>query len=363
VPAPPRGTGDHPQMDTGHHPLGGQIVTRIVRRMRIEATVTSISWIPSEAVAGATKVPFETGIAHYDSPPPDVIGDLEDLRRADRFRFANRLTAWAEVKDDRVVDCGQSGGGWIGSTILKLGPKRAVFQAFALPDLKPAPGVALTSARFEQTCGGRTGVPAPRRVRRAPFVQFSAPLAWTTVALEIHADGSVEHFLAGASPFPRHWLYDSEGKLIKKSGLIDFSNWYRKAFGRHSPWGDQDSPALATEVESALERQLSVELMHGKAKPRIRTVKEGALITEQDQPGDELFLVLDGVVRVEVNGERLAEYGPGSLHGERAVLEGGKRTSTVRAVTTCKLAMAPADQVDRNALEQLSAGHRREELG
>jgi hypothetical protein len=348
----------------GHRssPFGPLIGDAYRRRMRIEAAVTSISWIPSEAVAGATKLPFETGIAHYDTPPPDVIGDLEELRQADRFRFANQLKAWIEVKDGRVVDCGQSGRGWIGSTALQLGPKRAVFQAFALPDLKPAPGVALTSARFEQTSGGRTGVPAPRRVRRAPFVQFSAPLAWTTVALEVHADGSVEHFLSGASPFPRHWLYDTEGKLVKKSGLIDFSNWYRRAFGKHSPWGDQDSPALATEVESALERQLSVELMHGGARPKIRTVKEGALITEQGQPGDELFLVLDGVVRVEVDGQRLAEYGPGSLHGERAVLEAGKRTSTVRAVTKCKLAMASANQVDRSALEQLSAGHRREEL-
>ena len=41
--------------------------------MRIESSVTSISWIPSEAVAGVTKVPFEMGVAHYDDPPPDHI--------------------------------------------------------------------------------------------------------------------------------------------------------------------------------------------------------------------------------------------------------------------------------------------------
>ena len=85
------------------------------------------------------------------------------------------------------------------------------------------------------------------------------------------------------------------------------------------------------------------------------------MITEQGEPGDELFLVLDGVVRVEVDGERLAEYGPGSLHGERAVLEGGLRTSTVRAVTKCKLAMASATRSTATHLQQLSAGHRREE--
>ena len=329
--------------------------------MNIRGAVTSISWIPSEAIAGATKLPFETGVAHYDPPPPDAIEDLEELRLADRFRFANELHGWIEVKDGRIVDYGQSGRGLIGSTTLQVGPKKAVFQAVPLPDLQPAPEVTETKVTFFQTCGGRTGVPAPRRVRRAPFVQFSAPLAWTTLALEMHADGTCEHHLVGASPFPRHWVYDTTGKLVKKSGLIDFSTWYRSAFGKHSPWGDQDSPALATEVESALERQLSADLMQGAAKPRVIKVEAGTAIVEQGDPGEELFLVLDGVVRVEVDGERIAEYGPGSMHGERAVLEGGLRTSTVRAVTKCKLAVAKADQVDRKALQQLSAGHRREE--
>ncbi|HUB71906.1 MAG TPA: cyclic nucleotide-binding domain-containing protein [Acidimicrobiales bacterium] len=329
--------------------------------MRSEATVTSISWIPSEAIAGATKLPFESGIAHYDPPPPDVVEDLDELRRADRFRFANQLKAWVEVKDGRIVDYGQSGRGFIGSTTLKLGQKRAVFQAVALPDLRPKAQVTDEKVVFTQTAGGRTGVPAPRRVRRAPFVQFSAPLAWTTLTLEMHADGSVEHHMLGASPFPRHWVYDTAGKLVKKSGLIDFSAWYRTAFGKHSPWGDRDSPALATEVESALERQLSLELMHGKGKPKIREVGPGQFVTEQGMPGNELFLVLDGVVRIEVDGDRLAEYGPGSVHGERAFLEGGLRTSSVRAVTRCKLAVAAPEQVDRSVLEALSAGHRRED--
>jgi hypothetical protein len=329
--------------------------------MRIEAAVTSISWIPSEAIAGATKLPFESGVAHYDAPPPDVIEDLEALRDADRFRFANHLKAWVEVRDGQIVDYGQRGHGLIGSTTLRVGSRQAVFQAVPLPDLQPPPVVSAQKATFVQTAGGRTGVPAPRRVRRAPFVQFSAPLAWTTVALELHADGTVEHHLLGASPFPRHWLYETEGKLVKKSGLIDFSTWYRTAFGRHSPWGDRDSPALATEVESALERQLSVALMHGAGRPRVARFAPGALITEQGSAGSEVFLVLDGVVRVEVDGDRLAEYGPGSVHGERAFLEGGTRTASVRAVTPCKVALVPAAELERASLVELSAGHRREE--
>jgi hypothetical protein len=329
--------------------------------VRIESSVTSLSWIPSEAVGGMTKMPFETGLAHYDPPPPDVIEDLDDLQREGRFRFANRLTAWIEVDGGRITGHGQSGGGLLCSTLIQLGKKQVAFEAVALPDLRPEPEVGDSEVTFFQTAGGRTGVPAPRRVRRAPYVQFAAPLAWTTLALTLRADGSSSFALTGGSSFPRHWVYSGDNKLALKSGMIDFSQWYRRAFGKHSPWGDRDSQALTTEVETALERQLSLTLMQGGAKPKIRTVKPGAVITEQGAAEDDLYLVLDGVVRIEVDGERLAEYGPGSMHGERAILEGGRRTSTIRAVTACKLAVAGADHVDRDALAELSSGHRREE--
>jgi len=329
--------------------------------MRIESSVTSISWIPSEAIGGMTKMPFETGVAHYDQPPPDLIEDIDALQREGRFRFANRLTGWIEVDGGRIVGHGQGGGGMLCSTLLQVGKKQVAFEAIALPDLQPDPEVSDTEVTFFQTAGGRTGVPAPRRVRRAPYVQFAAPLAWTTLGLTLRADGSSSFAMVGGSSFPRHWVYGGDHKLALKSGMIDFSHWYRRAFGKHSPWGDRDSEALTTEVETALERQLSLTLMQGGAKPKIRTVKPGTVITEQGAAEDDLYLVLDGVVRIEVDGERLAEYGPGSMHGERAALEGGRRTSTIRAVTACKLAVAAADQIDRDALAELSSGHRREE--
>ena len=111
--------------------------------------------------------------------------------------------------------------------------------------------------RFVQTVGGRTALPAPRRVNHPPFVQFQAPTVWTTLALTIHADGRHEFELVGASPFPRHWVYDDDGKLAAKAGLADFKDWWRHSFGKHTPWGDEDSPALVTAVETALERELA----------------------------------------------------------------------------------------------------------
>ena len=213
------------------------------------------------------KVPFETGITHYDEPPPAVLDDLEALRLADRFRFANELRCWAEFEDGVAVRYGRSGGGRMGVTNVRMGGRTLTFTAFQLPDIVAEPEVGDGWVRFRQTVGGRTGLPAPRRVAKAPFVQWEAPLVWATLTATIHADGRCEHRLVGASPFPRHWVYGPDGVMIAKTGLMDFKGWYRRAFGRHSPWGDVDSPALVTAVETALERQLSATIMR-RRRPR-----------------------------------------------------------------------------------------------
>ena len=303
---------------------------------------------------------FESGFTHYDDPPPDKIDDLEALRAEDGFRFANHLAAWIDVVDGKIVDAGYTGGGLMGATTIKLGPKAATFEAVSLAVLQTDIVRLGHAVRFVQTTGGRTALPAPRRVNRPPFVQFRAPTVWTTLALTIHTDGSVEREVVGASKFPRHWIYDRTLDLVEKIGLADFKGWYRTSFGKKTPWGDEESPALVTAVETALERQLSTMIMRGGEKPEIRTVKAGKTLVAQGEPGAELFLVLDGVLAVEVDGEPLAELGPGAVLGERAVLEGGTRTSTLRAATKCRVAVVPADRIERDALEDLRVGHRRE---
>ena len=329
--------------------------------MRIESSVTSISWIPSEAVEGSTKLPFELGVAHYDVPPPDHIDNLEALREADRFRFANELRAWIDVDaDGRITGGGYLGCGHIGSTTIRLGGKSVTVAAVPLPDRRAEPEVGDGFARFVQTAGGRTGVPAPRRVSRPPFIQVSAPLAWTTLELTIHADGTSSHGVAGASPFPRHWIYNEKGDLSQKSGLVDFNEWMAHAFGKHTPWGDEDSPALVTEVETALERELSTHIMRGGAKPRITTLAEGRVLVRQGDAGKDVFLLLDGVLAVDVDGQNVANVGPGAVLGERALLEGGLRTATLTAATKCRVAAIDGSEIDPELLHQLAGGHRRE---
>ncbi len=329
--------------------------------MRIEASVTSLSWIPSEAVTGVNKAVFGTGFTHYDDPPPDRIDDLAVLQKADRFRFANRLGAWVEVDDGAIIDAGYTGGCVMGSTTIAVGSKQATFAAAAFPDLcRPVENDG-DSARFVQTVGGRTALPAPRRVNRPPFVAFQAPAVWTTLALTIRADGTTEHELVGASPFPRHWVYDADGVLAAKAGLADFKDWFRTAFGKHTPWGDEDSPAMVTAVETALERNVAERIMRGGEKPSFRKLANGTVLTEQGAPGDEIYLLLNGVLAVEVDGQPLAEVGPGAILGERAVLESQSRTSTLRALTKAKVAVVRKGQIDRALLVQISEAHRRED--
>ena len=330
--------------------------------MRYESCVTSLSWIPSEAVTGKTRVFFDAGFTHYDEPPPAALGDIEELRAADRFRFANLLRAWIDVDGaGQITAGGYGGGGLMGATTVRLGSLSRTFQAVALPDLQREPERGETWMRFVQTAGGRTGLPAPRPVRHPPFVQWQAPLVWTTLSLTLHANGHAEYEVAGASRFPRHWIYDAAGELAHKSGLTDYTNWAGVSFGRRTPWGDEESPALVTAVETALERTLSVQLMHGGAKPRISQLDAGAQLVRQGEPGSEIYLVLDGVIRVERDGTRLAEYGPGAMLGERARLEDGVRTSTLVAVTPCRVASVDAGQFDSAMLTELAAGHRRED--
>jgi len=331
--------------------------------MRHESSITSLSWIPSEAIEGSQRLPFDAGMAHYDEPPPEAIDgrdDLEKLRDADRFRFANVLRGWIDVDDKgRITNFGRDGGGLMGATTVKLGPVARTFEAVGLPDIIGKPVKTAGSVTFTQTAGGRTGVPAPRRVRRRPFVQWQAPLVWTTLSLTLHADGTAQGTMTGHSRFPRHWVYNAGGKLSHKSGLADFKDWYRKSFGRHTPWGDTDSKALVTAVETALERTLSAQIMQGGSKPDIRRVQAGSALVRQGEHGSEVFLLLDGVLRVEENGVRLAEYGPGALLGERAHLEGGTRSSTLVAITPCRVAAVEAAHLDRGALQELSKDHRR----
>ena len=182
--------------------------------MRIESSITSVSWIPEGSVSGLARVPFSLGVTHYDDRPRTRLGDLDALRADPNVREVNRLEAWIEVGDGRIIRSGYGrNSGFVGSTSLDLGVTRVTVPGRARPVLRRRPLVSAQTARFVQTIGGRTGMPFPRLTARPPYLAWNSSTAWTTLVLTLHADGRKDGWLLGASPFPRHFLYDDEGNL------------------------------------------------------------------------------------------------------------------------------------------------------
>jgi len=78
---------------------------------------------------------------------------------------------------------------------------------------------------------------------------------------------------------------------------------------------------------------------------------------EQGAPGRDLFVLLDGVFDVEVDGVVVAQVGSGAILGERAVLGDGRRTATLRAVRSSRVAVIGPDAISRPELVEISASH------
>lgn len=320
--------------------------------MRIHASATAITWLPFAALDRIPVVPLELAVAHYDEPPPDVVPDLDELRRQDAFREANELLAWIEVDGGKIVDYGQSGRSLIGQGP-ELEAQQVSFAAVEFPVIQPEPEHGDGWVRFTQTVGGRLGLPAPRPVAGRPYFHVGAVSAWTTLELLMHADGRVESRLAGASPFPRHSLYGPDGRLADVFGAVEFE------LGDGTPWGDERTPAFAAAVESELERRLAASILRDGVKLVRRRVARGETLVEQGTLGQDLFVLLDGVFDVEVDGAVVAQVGSGAILGERAVLGDGRRTATLRAVRSCRVAVIGPEQISPKNLVEISLARSR----
>ena len=316
--------------------------------LRHEASATCLSWIPPTAVEGVFSLPFGLGIAHYDQPPPDELPDVEALLAADAIRFANQLRGWIEVEDGRIVSHGMSGEGRLGSTTVRLRSRRLTFAGVALPDQVPPPQVHRDRVVFTQTAGGHTGAPVPRHVDQPPFWRLAAPVAWTMITLTLRTDGTSTGRLAAASPFPRHYLYDSAGKLTHKSALIRYKDWIRRS-GYDDPWTDGGAPVPVTAVRGPAERSLG-NAMLVSGDYRQHALPQGRLLSELPIADSEVHLLLDGLLLIEIDQRPALEVGPGAIFDPATRPPYSKEHASVRARTPCRLAVLPRDQLDSQAL-------------
>ena len=305
----------------------------------------------------------DISLVNFNNIPRDRIAlgstvVVQDHTKGTEVQYRIVTSEETDVASGKISTSSPIGRGLIGKTRVKLGPKTIAFPAVKYPLIQAEPQVTDQWVRFEQTAGGRMGLPAPRRVRGKPYFQIASASAWTTLSLIIYADGTSKHALEGASPFPRHWVYDREGQLVEKSAAVDFEAWWRESYGPNTPWGAEDSPAVVTSVESELERALSSSIMRSDAKLGRRSLRPGETLVHQGEEGLEVFLLLDGLLDVEVDGEVVAQVGPGAVLGERAIVEFSPRTATLRASTPARVVVIPGEAVDPRALEQLAAARR-----
>jgi CRP/FNR family transcriptional regulator, cyclic AMP receptor protein len=62
------------------------------------------------------------------------------------------------------------------------------------------------------------------------------------------------------------------------------------------------------------------------------SIREGKILTRQGGPGREMFILLDGMVKVERNGVQVNTLGPGDFLGEGALVLGKPRNATITAM-------------------------------
>jgi Cyclic nucleotide-binding domain len=326
--------------------------------VRLESSVTAVTWLPFAALDALPNMPFGLAVAHYDEPPGERLGDLDRLRDCDAFREANELRAWVRVEGGEIVAHGRDGRSLLSSVSLAEGPDRIRFPALEFPVIQPTPEVGEGSVRFVQTVGGRIGLPAPRPVPGKSYFHLGSALAWTTLELVIRAEGSSEGKLVAASPFPCHSVYDGNGVLVAEHGLRDYEGWYQESFGQATPWGDEGTTELVDAIQARLDEELTqVALGSGARLPR-RRLESGETLVEQGEAGEDMFLVLDGVFDVEIDGETVARVGAGTLLGELAVLGDGRRRATLRAVSFCRVAVLPGAEISGTKLPELARERR-----
>jgi len=100
-------------------------------------------------------------------------------------------------------------------------------------------------------------------------------------------------------------------------------------------------------VLSTLPREIVDAIMKAGEE---RTFGAGERVVREGDPGDELFVILEGEARVERGGNVVATFGPGEFFGEVAVLDGRPRSADVVAVTTLRCLTISRDML-RRALE------------
>jgi flavin reductase (DIM6/NTAB) family NADH-FMN oxidoreductase RutF len=82
-----------------------------------------------------------------------------------------------------------------------------------------------------------------------------------------------------------------------------------------------------------------------------RIFEPGEFVVREGDPGDELFVIVEGDARVERKGSPLATFGPGEFFGEIAVIDGRPRSADVVAASPLR-ALVISRELVRDTVER-----------
>ncbi len=100
----------------------------------------------------------------------------------------------------------------------------------------------------------------------------------------------------------------------------------------------------------------SVPLFEGMTDRAITAVAEladeavfgdGDVLVREGDPGDRLFIVLDGSAAVAQGGRRIATLGPGAIIGEISLIDGRPRTATITCIGPVRAVVILRDGFER----------------
>ena len=117
--------------------------------------------------------------------------------------------------------------------------------------------------------------------------------------------------------------------------------------------GQYMDPDLAVETGRGMSFLRQVELFEGLEAPELMKVlrivykerfADGETIIERGEDAERMFMILDGEVSLRIDGEEIAQAGPGDHFGELALFSEGDRSADAVAVGEVELLTVPSDQ-------------------
>jgi len=70
--------------------------------------------------------------------------------------------------------------------------------------------------------------------------------------------------------------------------------------------------------------------------PDFKTITSGETLLREGEPGDVMYVLIEGMARITNRGVLLDQIGQGDFVGELSVIDGSDRIATVTAMTDCK---------------------------